>query len=191
MKILLFSLLIFNFGCSTLMFWKEDKPKPVKYAVEVKTTLKNDSQEIKARNLLHYLFRSFPLDTYNFTDEVTIESHVHSRAFPKLRLNTDFVDDPDLFLSWYLHYQFHWYLNSKNSKYFVKDIKEKIPNLRDYEYFLLAANFLEYNALIQVHDGKRALDILGKKRKNKDLYEVMLSHYQIIKNTLSKHEMLF
>lgn len=73
------------------------------------------AEERGARALLLKLARSHDLTPYLFTREVRIARGARAHSLPVLTLSLDGDDDPDEFLSAFLHEEIHWFWAARSS----------------------------------------------------------------------------
>lgn len=132
------------------------------------------SAELKIKNDLLLLLKTYPLDDFIFMEKVVIDEQAPTpRSYPVVTMNTDheYLNDPLMLLSTFIHEQLHWYLieNGNSSKEaFRASVKEEFPHLKVAEPLgdgdegstlsHLVVCFLEYQALTSLlgRDAARA-----------------------------------
>ncbi len=93
----------------------------------------NNDAERKAKQLIEELVTKYDLSRFYFTDKIHIQSFAIPHSHPLLTLNTRTINEPDRYLSLFLHEQIHWFLESAQrndkTKIFIEKMKKKFPKI--------------------------------------------------------------
>jgi hypothetical protein len=101
--------------------------------IEIQLHSGNESEQ-KGKVLIQGFLKKYDLEKYIFTKKIIIQSMVIPHSHPVLTLNTRLIDQPDRYLSTFIHEQIHWFFDGANSKKtdkFIEDIKKKFPKIPD------------------------------------------------------------
>lgn len=91
----------------------------------------DNKSEQQGKELLLGFVKKYDLAKYIFTHEIIIESKVIPHSHPVLTLNTRTINEPDRYLSGFLHEEIHWFFASKSDarvNRFVEIMKRQFPN---------------------------------------------------------------
>jgi hypothetical protein len=94
----------------------------------------NDAEK-KGKQLIEEFLQKYDMEKYIFTKKIKIQSRVIPHSHPILTLNTRQIDQPDRYLSTFIHEQIHWFFHerSKQTDQFIEDMKKKFPKIPDSE----------------------------------------------------------
>ncbi len=161
----------------------------------------NAPNEQTAMKLLEELFVKYDLGRYSYTKRIFIKSFSVPHSHPVLTLNTKHIQNPDRFLSTYLHEQIHWFFslehNQKSVENFIKFMREQYPVVPDEQnggaqnirstYLHFGVCFYELELLAELIGHDKAIDVF---RNNDDIYfwiiDQVLQNNDLIKNVLIK-----
>lgn len=90
--------------------------------------------EKQGQQMIQDFLKKYDLSKYIFTKKIIIQSMAIPHSHPVLTLNTRQIDQPDRYLSTFIHEQIHWFFvgaNSKNTDKFVESIKKHFPKIPD------------------------------------------------------------
>jgi len=158
-----------------------------------------NSRTQKAKKLLQKILKDKRIFPYLISRKVVIESDVISHSHP-ITLNTKYINEPNLFLSVFLHEQFHHYLDFKQDEWkkFIEWTKREFPNVPIYPNggardelstrSHLLVNFLEYRALSQFIGEEQAKLELLKFKHYKWIYKTMLENLSLIEEKIKEFE---
>jgi len=174
---------------------------------KLKITLsgKNKERELKAKSQIERLVKTYNLERYILSSNITIEYHATPEAHTDIALNTLWVEDDDMALASFLHEQMHLIGNVKSREVekTLRQLSNTYSNIpigkflgaksTHSNYVHIIINFLEYKALREVLGKEKAREII-EKRANliyKWIYKKVIEDYDKLQVLFSKNGILF
>jgi len=154
-------------------------------------------------SLISEVIELYSINSFLFTETVTIVENGTCFSHPNLTLTTQFNEDIELLMANFLHEQFHWYVAKQASRLraIVSQLRLQFPELTylsppfvartpDLTYIHIVVCFLEQYILRQLLGAKSAEKIRDKVKMYLAVYQTIEDNYESIEALLTTHEML-
>lgn len=165
----------------------------------INISCKNFSQKEQGiRQLLEKIIQFYP-EEYIFTHDIIIEDAVIPHSHPVLTLNTrdEYLNNPDILLSTFIHEQIHWFLSGQDINMYLEKLKSIYPNIavgspegaRDEcsSYLHIIVNYLEIYILKTIIGKEKASIVLDflKADHYTEIYKIVENDYESLTSLLS------
>lgn len=157
--------------------------------------------EEQRKEQVERLAKKYDLAKYTITRDIEIDRGAINHSMPVLTLNLRFLDNDDLALSAYVHEQGHWLLVERyrlEDPALFDDLQRTFPGL-DYRmpqgdgglrssYFHIAVCMLEWQAMEELTDAKRARKVIEWKERDHytAIYAILLQHREQVEAVLNR-----
>ena len=160
--------------------------------------------EKQGEQMIQEFLKKYDLSKYIFTKKIIIQSRAIPHSHPVLTLNTRQIDQPDKYLSTFIHEQIHWFFdgaNSKNTDKFVAAIKKLFPIIPDSKnggakdeystYLHLGVCYYEFIALSHYIGEDKAKNVFETSDVYSWLDKQVLEKGPVISETLKSNALIF
>jgi hypothetical protein len=147
--------------------------------------------EVKAKEQLERLVKSYPIGKWIYTDTIVIEEFSIPHSHSVLTLNARYLDDDAAQLATFLHEQFHWLASMRKEQLdvtiarFEKEYPVMPVNLplgardRFNGYLHLVICDLEFQAMTQLVGESRAREVLRQWKHYTWIYDKVLNDEKV------------
>lgn len=191
MRILVLMLLILS-ACSS--------HRPLPYDGLIISERNPDKFTYISRQNLQHLEQVYNLKAFSFQRNVVVDSqakdHKYHQEDTSIVLSSSYFENPQKLLAAWLHEEFHWWarIHEKELMPVLDALKKYFPKSSQTGRLHLVISYLEYEALrFYLEDKEARLVINNKIKKDKYFpwtYQQVLSRTQLLRKTLSDHNLL-